>query len=92
VFKLEEFIAVASDKPIPALVHGFYEDYVEVSKSIIKNAKRLGFDINAYGYNVNFGTNVSSVEELVSELLKEYVSKNSGHDSEEQADKKKEGV
>lgn len=92
VFKLEEFIAVVSDKPIPALVHGFYEDYVEVSKSIIKNAKRLGFDINAYGYNVNFGTSVSSVEELVSELLKEYVNKNSGHDSEEQADKKKEGV
>ncbi len=92
VFKLEEFIAVVSDKPIPALVHGFYEDYVEVSKSIIENTKRLGFDINAYGYNVNFGTSVSSVEELVSELLKEYVNKNSGHDSEEQADKKKEGV
>lgn len=91
VFKLEEFIAVASDKPIPALVHGFYEDYVKVSKSIVENAKKLGFEINAYGYNVNFGTIVSSVEELVSELLKEYVSKNSGHDSEEQADKKEEG-
>ncbi len=93
VFKLEEFIAVASDKPIPALVHGFYKDYAEVNKSIVENAKKLGFNVKAYGYKVNnFETSVSSVEELVSTLLKEYVNKNSGHDSEEQADKKKEGV
>ncbi len=75
VFKLEEFIAVTSDKPIPALVHGFYEDYVEVSKSIVENAKNLGFDINAYGYNVSFGTEVSSVEELIQK------SKNKGEEA-----------
>lgn len=69
-FKLEEFIAVASEEPIPALVHGFYEDYVEVSKNIVENAKKLGFKVKAFGYNVNFGDNVSSVEEFVAKLLK----------------------
>jgi len=69
VFKLEEMIAVASEKPIPALVHGFYEDYVEVSKNVVENAKKLGFDIEAFGYNVDFGESVSSVEELISKLI-----------------------
>jgi len=69
VFKLEEFIAVASDKPIPALVHGFYEDYVEVSKNIVENAKKLDFEIRAFGYNIDFGEKVSSVEDFVAKLL-----------------------
>lgn len=69
VFKLEEFIAVASDKPIPALVHGFYEDYVEISKNIVDNAKKLGFEMKAFGYNVDFGEEVSSVEEFIAKLL-----------------------
>lgn len=74
VFKIEELIAVASEEPIPALVHGFYDDYVEVNKSIIKNARELGFDVKAFTYKVDLGedveaTRVSSVEELVAELL-----------------------
>ncbi|RLF81131.1 type I-A CRISPR-associated protein Cas7/Csa2 [Thermococci archaeon] len=69
VFKLEEFIAVASDKPIPALVHGFYEDYVEISKNIVSNAEKLGFEMRTFGYNVDFGEEVSSVEEFIAKLL-----------------------
>ncbi|AAB98370.1 conserved hypothetical protein [Methanocaldococcus jannaschii DSM 2661] len=69
VFKLEEMIAVVSEKPIPALVHGFYEDYVEVSKNVVENAKKLGFEIEDFGYNVDFGESVSSVEELISKII-----------------------
>ncbi|CAB3287755.1 CRISPR-associated protein Cas7/Cst2/DevR [Methanocaldococcus lauensis] len=69
VFKLEEFIAVVGEKPIPALVHGFYEDYVEVSKNVVENAKKIGFDIEAFGYNVGFGEDISSVEELISIII-----------------------
>ena len=74
-FKLEEFIAIASEEPIPALVHGFYEDYVEASKSIIKNAEKLGFKVKTFTYGIKLGDEigaieVSSVEELVAKLLK----------------------
>lgn len=74
-FKLEEFIAIASEEPIPALVHGFYEDYVEASKSIIKNAEKLGFKVKTFTYGIELGDEigaieVSSVEELVAKLLK----------------------
>jgi len=62
-------IAVVSEKPIPALVHGFYEDYVEVSKNVVENAKKLGFEIEDFGYNVDFGESVSSVEELISKII-----------------------
>ncbi|AMM53711.1 type I-A CRISPR-associated protein Cas7/Csa2 [Pyrococcus kukulkanii] len=71
-FKIEEFIAVASNEPIPALVHGFYEDYVEVSKAIVENAKELDFKIKAFSYGVDFvedAEEVSSVEELVKKLI-----------------------
>ena len=74
-FKLEEFIAISSEEPIPAIVHGFYEDYVEASKSIIKNAEKLGFEVKTFTYGVKLdgieATKVSSVEELVAELLNE---------------------
>ncbi len=74
-FKLEEFIAISSEEPIPALVHGFYEDYVEASKSIIKNAEKLGFEVKTFTYGVKLdgieATEVSSVEELVAKLLNE---------------------
>ncbi|WP_456472603.1 type I-A CRISPR-associated protein Cas7/Csa2 [Methanocaldococcus sp.] len=69
VFKLEEMMAVVGEKPIPALVHGFYEDYVEVSKSVVENAKKLGFEIETFGYNVDFGESVSSVEELIYKII-----------------------
>ncbi|WP_232461959.1 type I-A CRISPR-associated protein Cas7/Csa2 [Thermococcus siculi] len=74
VFKVEELIAIASEEPIPALVHGFYNDYIEANKAIIKNARALGFNVKAFTYKVNLGedveaTEVSSVEELVAELL-----------------------
>lgn len=74
VFKIEELIAVASEEPIPALVHGFYDDYIDANKSIIKNARALGFNVKAFTYNVDIGedveaTKVSSVEELVGKLL-----------------------
>ncbi len=74
-FKLEEFVAIASEDPIPALVHGFYEDYVEASKSLIKNAEKLGFKVKTFTYGVKLegieATEVSSVEELVAKLLNE---------------------
>ncbi len=75
VFKVEELIVIASEKPIPALVHGFYDDYIEANRAIIKNARALGFDVKAFTYKVDLGedleaTKVSSVEELVAELLK----------------------
>ncbi|AAL80766.1 MULTISPECIES: type I-A CRISPR-associated protein Cas7/Csa2 [Pyrococcus] len=75
VFKVEELVAIASEGPIPALVHGFYEDYIEANRSIIKNARALGFNIEVFTYNVDLGedieaTKVSSVEELVANLVK----------------------
>ncbi|WP_206206067.1 type I-A CRISPR-associated protein Cas7/Csa2 [Thermococcus sp. JdF3] len=72
LMKVEEFIAVASEEPIPALVHGFYEDYVKSSGSIVENAKRLGFNIMAFAHGVDFvddAEKVSSVEELVKKLV-----------------------
>ncbi|ACS33794.1 type I-A CRISPR-associated protein Cas7/Csa2 [Thermococcus gammatolerans] len=72
LMKVEEFIAVASAEPIPALVHGFYDDYVEASGAIVENARKLGFDIKAFAYNTKFvesANEVSSVEELVGKLL-----------------------
>ncbi|AEC52735.1 hypothetical protein PNA2_1820 [Pyrococcus sp. NA2] len=71
ILKVEELIVVASNEPIPALVHGFYEDYIEVNQSIIRNAEKLGFklDVFTYGVNLEGATRVSSVEELVAKLL-----------------------
>ncbi|MDW7989957.1 MAG: type I-A CRISPR-associated protein Cas7/Csa2 [Archaeoglobaceae archaeon] len=71
--KVEELIAIKSDKPIPALVHGFYADYVKLSESIINNAKNLGFEVNCYSIGVDLKdfTKVSSVEELVKVILDE---------------------
>ncbi|SEW09351.1 type I-A CRISPR-associated protein Cas7/Csa2 [Thermococcus thioreducens] len=72
LIKIEEFIAVASDEPIPALVHGFYEDYVEASGAIVRNARQLGFNIKAFAHNTDFvedAEKVSSVEGLVNKLI-----------------------
>jgi len=72
LMKVEEFIAVAGEKPIPPLIHGFYEDYVEASKAIVENARELGFDIRAFAYNTDFvedAEEVSSVGELVNNLV-----------------------
>lgn len=68
-FKIQEFIAVKGDEPIPALTHGFYEDYVATSKKTIENAKKLDFEVDSYGYKVDFGENVSSVEDFVAKAL-----------------------
>lgn len=68
-FKIQEFIAVKGKKPLPALTHGFYEDYVDTSKKTVENAKKLGFEIAPYGYQVDFGEDVSSVEEFVAKVL-----------------------
>lgn len=84
LMKVEEFIAVASKDPVPALVHGFYEDYVETSGAIVENARKLGFDIKAFAYNIEFVEGaevVSSVEELVGRLV-EMLDKSSGGGSD----------
>lgn len=69
--KVEELIAIKSNKPIPALVHGFYEDYVKASDNIVRNAKDLGFEIECYSMGVDFkdSNGVSSVEDLVKAIL-----------------------
>lgn len=69
--KVEELVAITSDKPIPALVHGFYADYVELSRNIVNNAKSLGFKVECYSMGVDFkdSTNVSSVEDLVKAIF-----------------------
>jgi CRISPR-associated protein Cst2 len=36
IIKITEFIGVASRKPIPNIVHGFFKDYIEETASIIK--------------------------------------------------------
>jgi len=80
LMKVEEFIAVASEEPIPALVHGFYDDYVAASGATVENARELGFDIKAFAYNTEFvkgAEEVSSVEELVGRLV-ETLDKSSG--------------
>lgn len=80
LMKVEEFIAVASEEPIPALVHGFYDDYVKASGAIVENARKLGFDIRAFTYNTGFvegAEEVSSVEELVGRLV-DVLDKSSG--------------
>ncbi|WP_206204160.1 type I-A CRISPR-associated protein Cas7/Csa2 [Thermococcus sp. 18S1] len=72
LMKVEEFIAVASEEPIPTLVHGFYEDYVTENGAIVENARKLGFSIKAFAYNTSFvedAEKVSSVEELVRKLV-----------------------
>jgi CRISPR-associated protein Cst2 len=38
IIKTTEFIGVASKKPIPNIVHGFFKDYVEETASIIKTS------------------------------------------------------
>ncbi len=69
--KIEEFLAITSDKPIPALVHGFYADYVKLSENIVNNAKNLGFKVDCYSMGVDFkdSNEVSSVEDLVKAIL-----------------------
>ncbi|MBP1912225.1 type I-A CRISPR-associated protein Cas7/Csa2 [Thermococcus stetteri] len=81
LMKVEEFIAVAGDKPIPALVHGFYESYVVESGAIVENARELGFNIKAFAYNTDFiedAEKVSSVEELVNKLIEMLDNSSSG--------------
>ncbi|MEM1670425.1 MAG: type I-A CRISPR-associated protein Cas7/Csa2 [Archaeoglobaceae archaeon] len=69
--KIEELVAIKSEKPSPALVHGFYKDYVELSKNIVNNAKNLGFKMDCYSMGVDFedSYSVSSVEDLVKAIL-----------------------
>jgi len=51
IIKVIELIAVASNKPIPNLIHGFYKDYVNDSKSLLESLRKMehvGKDLKIY--------------------------------------------
>ena len=73
VIKLEEFIAVSGERPMPALVHGFYKDYIEESAKLLRGVADF-FPFRAYHspgieFPIEGGEEVSSIGELVSKLL-----------------------
>ncbi len=80
VIKLEEFIAVSGERPMPALVHGFYKDYIEESARLLRGVADF-FSFRAYHspgieFPIEGSEEVGSIGELVSKLLESTGGKN----------------